>query len=161
MTVENPPMLRIPLKFVMGCGIPVARKDFLFSFGEDLVRRDLWLGRVFGPDCRLVDDLVTFRGRCRLIVRGHRDVGHRTCEECGRQLYFASIGGSYLYPEPPSDITLFESDLWGLIVPDEIFRRVDLEPWRKVTHERLRVAESPRDGLFNLKAIEDRRVISG
>lgn len=156
--IENRNIDVSPLNGVMGCWIPVARRDFLFSFGEDLVKRDLFLGRVFGPDQKQMEELVTFRGKCSLIVRGHKHVSHRVCDECGRQVYFAMIGGRYLFPEPPTDIAIFESDLLGLIVPDDLFRRVDLRRWRKITHEELPVAEWPLDGLQDLKAIEDRRV---
>lgn len=156
--LDNPKVNKVPLNFVMGCGVPVVRKDFLFLLGEDLVRRDLYLGRVYGPDGKEITELVTFRGKYCVIVRGRKHVIHRICSECGRTIYFSMIGGRYLFPEPPSDVLLFESQGWGLVMPHEVFRRIDLSQWRKVTHEALLVPKSPPDGLFDLPSIEDRRL---
>lgn len=154
-TVVNNRPSAAALDFVMGCGIPVARKELLFSLGEDTVRRDLYLGRVFGPNQKPFEELVTFRGRYRLIVRGDKLVGNRICDQCRRQLYSA-ISGSYLYPEPPLGIGMFESHLCGLVISDDIFRRLDLKKWKETTHEELYVASAPKDGLLGLVPLEDR-----
>ena len=156
--LDNPRITKVPLNIVNGCGVPVARKDFLFSFGEDLVRRDLYLGRVFDPDRKEITELVTFRGKFRLLVRGQKRVSHRICPECGRTRCSSMIGGRYVFPHPPEGVSLFESQLWGLVMPEEVFRRIDLSQWRKVTHEVLQVPPSPPDGLLDLVSIEDRRL---
>ena len=124
-----------PLNFVMGCGLPVAYGKFLDRLGESLVERDLSLGQVFGPDGTRLEDWVTFRGRRRLIIRGSREVSYRRCTECGRDVYFA-MGKRYLYPNPPQDVALFESDLFGLVLPEEIFLRVAIEERRGASQNR-------------------------
>jgi hypothetical protein len=138
-----------PLNFVYGFGIPLAHKDFLFSFGEDIVVRDLFLGRVFLSNGKPLDDWVTFRGRYQLIIRGTRNVSYRQCTECARYVYFA-MGPRYLYPAPPVDAAMFESDLSGLIVSRELFDRVVLDRWEKLVCERLPVLTAPKDGLSQL-----------
>lgn len=157
-TIENPPNQNVPLTAAINCGVPIARKDFLFSFGEDLVRRDLFLGRVYNPDGKEATELVTFRGKYRVLVRGQKHVSHRICLECGRTRCSSMIGGRYVYPKPPEGVSLFESQLWGLVMPDEVFRRIDLRQWQEVTHEVLHVPEFPPDGLLDLPSIEDRRI---
>jgi len=141
-----------PLNFVYGFGIPLAHKDFLLSFGEDIVVRDLRLGRVFLSNGRPLDNWVTFQGRYRLIIRGTKNVSYRQCSECGRHVYFA-MGPRYLYPAPPADAAMFESDLSGLIVSKELFERAVLHRWRKLVCERLPVLVVPKDGLSQLASI--------
>jgi len=135
-----------PLNLVSGCGLPLAQKSFLFAFGQERIQRDLYLGQVFGPDGSRLDDWVTFRGKQRLIVRGTKNVSHRVCADCGRDVYFA-MGTRYLYPAPPSDVELFESDLFGLIVLESVVSELEIPRHARVVRERLRVLKEPKDGL--------------
>jgi hypothetical protein len=141
-----------PLNMVSGCGLGVARKDFLFSFGENLVRQHLYLGHVFGPDKRPLDNWMTFIGRHRIIVRGSRNAGVRRCSECGRNVYFA-MGPLYLYPEPPPDIAIFDAGNGGLVINGDLVRRVNLNAWRQLDCTKLTVLASPKDGLHELKGM--------
>lgn len=135
-----------PLNFVNGCGLPLARVSFLLTLGEERVKRDLNLGQVFGPNRSQMPDWATFRGRQRLIVRGSKHVSHRVCPDCGRDVYFA-MGTRYLYPAPPRDVEIFESDLFGLILPESVATDLDIGEIRGVTRERLKVLQEPRDSL--------------
>jgi hypothetical protein len=60
------------------------------------------------------------------------------------------MGKHYLYPSPPRDATLFESDGYGLILPLELFESLDLGKWKKLEINRLRVLDPPPDGLGEL-----------
>ena len=105
-----------PLTSVLGCGVPVARLDFLQALvGPAAVRRDLLLGRVFAVGGRRLDGWVTWRGRRRVIVRGSRQESCRPCAVCGMPCYFA-LGERRLSPAPPDDADVFESDHMGLVV---------------------------------------------
>lgn len=134
------------LNGVSACGVPLARLSFLLAFGEERVERDLILGQVFGPNRSRLTDWVTFRGKRRLIVRGSRHVSHRVCPDCGRNVYFA-MGSRYLYPAPPTGVEIFESDLFGLILPQSAVTGLDVGEIRGVTCERLNVLQEPRDHL--------------
>ena len=159
--------LQGPLNLVFGCGLPLARRSFLFRLGEERVKRDLYLGDVFNADGVRLDDWVTFRGKRRLIVRGTKDAGYRVCSECGRNVYFA-MHPRYLYPQPPTDVELFESTLAGLVFPEIVgvevgiggkphrIRGAEVLPWpsadvegrrRRLLVERLQVLTKPKDGL--------------
>ena len=138
-----------PLSFVMGCGLPLARKDFLFAFGREEVARDLYLGKVFSDDGSLLEDWVTFRGRYRLIIRGVENVSYRKCDECGQHAYFA-MGERYLCPDPPRDASIFESHLFGLVATPELFERITLDERYMLDIERLQVLQEPKDGLTGL-----------
>ncbi len=135
-----------PLNLVYGCGLGLIHRELLDLLGDDVVKRDLYLGRVIGSGDKQVKDWATFRGRERLIVRGIIDPELRVCEQCKRNVYFAR-GKHYLFPAPVSDDTVFQSDYWGLIVPPEIHARVPAKKWRRLGIEKLPVLDPPPDGL--------------
>ena len=127
----------------------VAYKPFLDRLPADAVKTDLFLGPIYGPNGKLLQDWVTYRGRKRLIIRGNMNVTCRKCPECYRDLYFA-MGDKYLYPAPRGDAVLYESDRCGLIVRLELFETLDLGKWRKISIHRLKVLDEPNDGLGEL-----------
>ena len=49
--------------------------------------------------------------------------GYRTCENVVAIVIFA-MDKEYLYPKPSNDVTIMESDLNGLIIPDYIFYKL-------------------------------------
>lgn len=147
--LQSPPSDK-PLNFVNGCGLSVAYKPFLERLPIDVVQRDLYLGRVFGPDGEQLADWVTFRGKKRLIIRGSKHAGVRVCEQCGRDVYFA-MGKKYLYPEPQDDVAIFESGGGGgLVLPKDLFFQLDLGKWPKLRIDELPVLDEPMDGLGEL-----------
>jgi len=135
-----------PLNMLNGCGVALAYKPFLMRFGEERVRQNLNVGRVYDPNGRLLSDWVTFIGKHVLIVRGNEHAKHRVCSNCGRNLYFA-MGRKYLFPQPPQGIDLFESDLWGLIVPESVAETLDISESNGIWIEKLPVLDEPLDGL--------------
>jgi hypothetical protein len=147
-TLQSPEPRDAPLNFVYGFGIPIAKRAFLECFG-DSVFRDLHVGRVFLEGGGKLSDWVTFRGKAPLIVRGTRNISYRVRVECGRNVYFA-MGSRYLFPTPPNDHDLFESDLSGLIVSESMFDRIALNSWPKLIFDKLPVLDSPKDALRDL-----------
>jgi hypothetical protein len=135
-----------PLNFVYSSGVGLIHKELLELIGEEIVQRDLYIGRIVGDRGNEITDWVTFRGRREVIIRGSRDAGYRVCKECGRTLYYAA-GKRYLYPAPPADVTIFESHLSGLVVPPEVCERVPTKKWRMLGIEKLPVLDLPTDGL--------------
>ena len=139
-----------PINFVQGCGLGVAYKPFLDRFPIDVVSRELYIGRVFGPDGQLLPDWVTIRGKNRLIVRGTAHAGVRKCDQCGRDVYFA-IGKKYLYPRPPDFVTIFESSGGGgIVVLESLLETIDVAGWRTLDIEVLPVVDEPADGFGEL-----------
>jgi hypothetical protein len=134
----------------MGTGVAVARKAALEALGDVVVARDLYIGRVFGPGGTLVHDWATYRGRYRIAIRGTEHVSHRVCESCGRSAYFA-MGERHLYPLPPSDAQVFESDLFGMVLEPDLAERAGIKTWRAVQIDSLPVAPAPRDGLSDVR----------
>lgn len=151
-TIQEEKPDNTPLNMISGCGVGIARKDFLFSFGEDLVRQHLYLGQVFAPDKRPLESWVTFVGRHRIIVRGSKNAGVRRCAECGRNAYFA-MGQLYLYPLPPEGVSIFDAGNGVLVVTEQLVRQLNLNAWRKLDCTRLFVPDYPEDGLVELKAM--------
>jgi len=135
-----------PLNFLGGCSLSMAEVSFLMRFGCERVDRDLFLGRVFGPDGEEIVEWVTFRARYGLIIRGTKHAGYRRCERCGRGLYFA-MGKQYLCSQPRKDVELFEGGISSLIVPGWLAVECDMINAVGVTVDRLEVVEHPLDGL--------------
>lgn len=147
--LDSDPVSGSPLNFVNGTSVPLARKSLLFRLGLDVLRRELHLGKVIGLQGKTLDDWATFRGRQRVIVRGSKNVSHRICDVCGRHVYFA-MGKRYLYPAPPSDATVMESDLFGLVLSAELFRKLAVDEWQGIAVDELPVLTKPLDSLGDL-----------
>jgi len=147
--IQEPYPIESPLTFVSGCGIAIANWEFLKGLNEDILRRDLFLGKVIDPTGIVLRDWVTWRGRRRLIVRGTKNVSHRQCDICGRHVYFA-MGRRYLFPRPPTDALIYESDLFGLVTTREVIASITLNRWPKLGLEKLQVLEKPKDSLPEL-----------
>jgi hypothetical protein len=138
-----------PITFVNGCGIVLVRRDFLQLLGAAHVKADLLLGEVSGPSGKGISDWVTVRGRQRVIVRGSSNVSYRCCESCGRHVYFA-MGARYLFPAPTGSVSIYESDLYGLVVASSVLEGISLSNWPKVGVESLKVLPKPKDSLGEL-----------
>jgi len=138
-----------PLNFLWGFGLSIASKAFLSAIGNDLVQRDLYLGRVYGPDGHELSEWATFRGKHRLIVRGSKEASYRTCNECGRIVYFA-MGKEYLYPAPQEGVAIFDAGNSGLVLPENVFMQAGLDRWRGIYIKKLAVADVPSDSLGEL-----------
>lgn len=140
-----------PITFVNGCGVIIVRKDFLFILGSDRIENDLLLGNVVGAGGALLPEWVTARGRKRLVIRGDKNVSYRECDACGRHVYFA-MGSRYLYPEPSTEFSIFESDLYGFIVPVRVFNDSITEHWPDLEIERLPALPESKDSLGDLNS---------
>jgi hypothetical protein len=138
-----------PLTFVNGCSVVVGRRDFVVAVGRNYVLTDLMLGKVINASGEVVPDWVTVRGRRRLIVRGSKNVSYRRCESCGRHVYFA-MGDRYLFPAPKRGVTIYESDLYGLVIPTDAINGVSLDRWPQLGIEKLQVLPSSKDSLGEL-----------
>ena len=135
-----------PLNFVFGSGVPLIHKELVDLLGDEIIQRDLFIGRVFDDRGDEVNDWVTFRGRRGVIVRGSKDARSSICAECRGRSYYGA-GKRYLYPTPASDATIFESHLYGLVVPPEVYERVAVKKWRMLGVDKLPILAEPIDGL--------------
>jgi hypothetical protein len=100
----------------------------------------------------VLDDWVTFVGRYHIVVRGSRHASVRRCEECARVVYFA-MAPHYLYPAPSQGIELFDGGNSALVMPQQVFRNVNLARWRSVEVTRLPMPSAPSDGLGDLAVV--------
>ncbi len=140
---------KAPLTFLDPAMLPVVHASFLECFHPELVRRDLYLGRVYYEDEETSKHVFqpewhTLRGRHRLVVRGTDRPSLRRCEVCRRPVYECR-GGFFLYPAPPEDVAYFTAGA-DLVVRAE---HVDVERLRgmeKVLVEEIPVADTALDG---------------
>jgi hypothetical protein len=138
-----------PLNFIYGAGVPIASKEFFSKLDANMVERDLYLGRLYDSNGIELKHWATFRGKCRLIVRGSKNAQYRICETCGRTVYFA-MGKSYLHPDPSPDVGLFESDLRGLILAETIFQQCGLQNTPGIYVQKLPALAMPKDSFGEL-----------
>ena len=140
------------LNFVQGCSNGgVAKKRLLESLDPEVVA-SLVLGAIIADDDRILPDVVTYRARERIVVRGQKHTSHRVCSECGAICYFA-MDQSYLFPAPDPDVVVFESGFSGLVIRGDHFSRERLLKLPGVRIAELEVVDEPRDGLAALKAM--------
>jgi len=140
---------KTPLTFLDPAMLPVVHASFLECFHPELIRRDLYLGRVYNEDEETGKHIFqpewhTVRGRHRLVVRGTKGASLRRCEVCRRPVYDCG-GGFFLYPAPPEDVAYFTAG------PDLVVRaeHVDVERLRgmeNVLVEEIPVADTALDG---------------
>ncbi len=130
--------------------------EFLAPIPKEIVKRDLWLGSVIGPDGNPMDDWSTFRGRYKLYVRGTkgiinsrgtREIETHPCGTCGFVHYFA-MGKRHLYPRPPEDADIFQASYYGLIFRSSVFHLLDIKRWKKALYVTpIPVLDKPLDGV--------------
>jgi hypothetical protein len=126
-------------------GIPIAHKDELLRLGTDEVAKSLFLGEVRAEDGRVLSDWLTWRGIYKVIVRGDKHAGHRSCKVCGRDIYFA-MGKQYLHGAPPMGVRVMQHGA-GLVVEARLAEQLDLKKWRGVHVTPLPILATPLDGL--------------
>jgi hypothetical protein len=139
-----------PLNLVWGGGVGLIHQDLIDCIGPEIVKRDLYLGRVTGDRGNEILEWSTFHGRRGVIIRGSKDARCRTCDQCSRPVYSA-MGKRYLCPAPPENFTILESDIHGLVVPQDIYERIVVRKWRLLGIEKLPVLDEPLDGLGPLE----------
>jgi hypothetical protein len=144
---DRPP--NVPITFIYGYGVILAHTNLIERLDFESVRRDLLLGEVRDSSGSLLNGWVTVRGRRRLIIRGTKHVSHRVCDSCGRHVYFA-MGMRYLFPSPASDASIFESNLFGLVVSASILEKTSLRRKSGFGMEVLRALPQSRDSLGEL-----------
>ncbi len=135
-----------PIEFINGCGLQIIQKKFLYLFGKENIDTYFKLGTVYNHNGEKIENWVTVISDNRIIVRGTTNADLRICKNCGRKLYF-SLGKQYLYPAPPENIHLFESNSFGLIYDEYLFSRIELKNWKKLYVDKLSVLHKPKDGL--------------
>jgi hypothetical protein len=151
-TIQNRSGGRHGLNGVQGCSdLGVAKKKLLDSL-DPVVASALLLGSVTTEEGRLLSDVVTYRIKDRIVVRGEKHASHRVCPECGAVCYFA-MGRSYLYPEPDPRIVVFDSGLGGLVIRSDHFSRESMLKFPGVRVVDLEVLAEPLDGFGALEKV--------
>jgi hypothetical protein len=142
--LQQPPK-NIAMNSVYGVSIGIIRRDFLNNFPEEAVAKDLFLGNVFDAQGREVPGFATFRGHIRLVIRGDARSSYRRCDVCGRHVY-SPMGKYYILSGAPGDAVIYESQIQGLIVREDIAERVKQKQWKELGVRKLPVVETAQDG---------------
>lgn len=135
-----------PLNFVFGWGIGLVHFDFLSEFGDEVIKNNLWLGKVYLASGKVLNNWATFRGKHRIIVRGTKNAKTRSCMVCGH-VFYSAMGTRYICPPGPEDTELFESSLYGLVFHQRLLSQVSLIKWPHIAVDKLHLRDAPLDGL--------------
>lgn len=123
-------------------------EPFIRGIPKPILDRDVYFGKVIGPDTKPIDEWLTYRCRYKLYRRGKsgKDARVTVCKECGivRSGAHAKL---FLYPEPPGDADIFQYG-GSFLFRESVYQYLDMEPWKKKVYiTKLTVADSPQDGL--------------
>lgn len=141
---------------VIDAGLGLARREFLFSLGDDIVERYFHLGNVVTYKGKPLDNWVAYRAKHLYVVRaGMEHVGFRRCKTCGNFFYVA-MGEPYLCPAPPRSIEVFGEGgvSTAFVATHDLAMKmkeiVEKKKWRRVEFTELPIIDAPRDGLGQL-----------
>ncbi|HPD32243.1 MAG TPA: hypothetical protein PLL20_19790 [Phycisphaerae bacterium] len=140
---EKPP--RYAINSVRPPGVGIAQVDFLSLF-KDEVSRLLVLGRVFDQDGAEIEGLVTFVAHRPLPLRGGHQSTHSFCPKCGRFRYSAA-NDWYVVKNSLTGAPLYECRMGGLVVTEDLYRRVDRKAWKGIYVTKVPVKDEPEDGI--------------
>lgn len=134
-------------------GLGIARKEFLFSMGEDVVFRSFNIGPVKNYKGKVLDNWVSYHAKNKHPVRaGMEDAKIRYCDKCG-QVFYSALGDKYLYPAPLVGVDVYGnvgasiSFFMRSFLAKKIEGVVKDRKWRRVEFIDLPVLSEPKDGL--------------
>lgn len=146
MIVDDYALRPSPITAAAYDGVTFAKKSLLALIEIDDISRYLHVGAVQTFEGKLLEDWVYLYGVDRIIIRGTREAGFRTCPGCGRTLY-SSQGPEYLYPAPDENVPIFQTDLCGILIDSRYLDRSRLPKARWLGSKIIKIADRPRDGL--------------
>ncbi len=132
-------------------GLGIARKEFLYALGDEIVQKYFYIGPVASESGRQLSNWVSYHTKYDFPVRGAtEEAGYHICPQCQRLAYFA-LGDPYLYPAPPEGIEVL-GDSVDLIVTENLAEKLKEAAklkscWRRPKFTNLPILEAPRDGL--------------
>ncbi len=132
-------------------GLGIARKEFLYALGDEVVQKYFYTGPVANESGRQLSNWVSYHTKYDSPVRGSAEAAaYHICPQCQRLAYFA-LGKPYLYPAPPEGIEVFGHSV-DLIVTEDLARKLKdaaklKSNWKRIKFTDLTVLEAPRDGL--------------
>lgn len=137
------------LNAVFGTGLTLAHDKLLELLPAKRISEDFAIGKVYSNNEKLVAEWQTLNSKHRVILRGERNVCHRVCEMCNRNVYFAQ-GKSYLLSPLPAMGLMLGTDLSGIIVTDQQVSIASLKGAPGVDVVGVSICKMATDGLGEL-----------
>lgn len=139
-------LTKVHLSFIFGTGLPLVHKSLLDLVNHLQCDKEFVLGKVYSKEGVILDEWKTVNSRNRVIIRGSKNVSHRICEVCKRNVYFAQ-GKPYLSLPFPAMNRLNTSDLSGLVLMETTHNRADFKCLNGVEIEEIPLSEDAVDGF--------------
>jgi hypothetical protein len=137
---------RSAVNIVHGVCIQIATNALLRELFPEGPHESLLLGKVFGPDRREAVGFVTLMNRERILVRGDERSTFRVCPDCQR-VWYSAIGKRYILKRDVGSANVYESQYGGLVVSEDVAKRVIGGNWRNLVIRKLELRDEPVDGL--------------
>ena len=137
---------RSAVNFVHGVSIHIATNALLQALFPEGPHESLLLGKVLGPDRKQVTGFVTLMNRECILVRGNERSTFRVCPDC-RRVWYSAIGKRYILKRDVGSTNVYESQYGGLVVSEDVAKRVIGGKWRNLVVRRLELRDEPVDGL--------------
>jgi hypothetical protein len=107
----------------------------------------LKLGRVFTANGEAIEEFSTLISDQPILLRGGDKSSWDVCQYCGRFRY-APTGDHYVLRESVTGQPVYQSyPIGGLVVVEELRRRIEPGRWKGIYIEKLSVIDEPRDGI--------------
>lgn len=146
---DDPP--KQALNFICGTFLGIMSREFRDALGEQLLDRYFHVGSVSFRGTINSADWFTFHGKHKLIVRRVERVIARTCEVCGRCMYYG-MGRPHLFPEPPASVEIFHSGIAELVITAAVKERLMSRNWKNLAITKLEIPNRLLDGHQQLGA---------
>ncbi len=136
-----------PITFARGTGIWILRKDLVLVLGLDNIEKVYYIGKVYDVNKNISEEYISIVPKVEIFIRGGKESTCNICDKCGTILYFPlPIDNWYLADKNIPNFSLFPSGLAGIIVNDEIFKKLKKSGIKKIGYEKLPVLEEAVDG---------------
>lgn len=125
-------------------GVDVSDADFLNLFCD--ATSCLNLGQVLGPNGVPIQRLVSFSSENLIAMRGGPNFYSRFCQSCGCFRYTPNQS-YWIARQSLTGAPLYQCEWGGLVVSEELAKRIDRKKWKGIFVVKLPVLDEPLDGI--------------
>lgn len=139
-----------PISYVRGTFIGILREDIVLLLGLQNIENVYYAGKVYDINKDLSKEYISVVPKDSTFVRGGKESNCRICDKCGAVLYFPlPLNSWYIVDKSIPNSILFPSALTGIIVNDEIYKKIKKSGIKRIGYEKLPVLQEAVDDYDN------------
>lgn len=137
-----------PISYVRGTFIGMLHKDIVSLLGLQNIENIYYVGKIYDINKNLSKEYISVVPKVSVFVRGGKESNFRICEKCGAVSYFPlPLNSWYIIDKSIPNPILFPSALAGIIVNEEIYKKIKKSGIKRIGYEKLPVLKEAIDGL--------------